>query len=72
MDPELLNRATSKCVASCDQDFQLVLEEPERDFGQVGGLAHAVDTDEGDSVRGGTLMGGRGSELLPDGQEDVR
>lgn len=44
-------------VASGDQDAQAVLDEPEANFGQIGALADAIDTDENDAIRKALLRG---------------
>jgi hypothetical protein len=38
-------------IARSDEDSETILDEPEAHFGQVGALAHAVDADEGDTIR---------------------
>lgn len=46
MDTKLLHGAAPESVARCNQDTEIVLEEPEADFAEVRGLSNAVDADE--------------------------
>lgn len=50
MHGELLDGARTESVAGGDEDLVLVLQQEEADLGQVGGLADAVDSDDGDDV----------------------
>jgi hypothetical protein len=45
-----------ECIAGSNEDPEAILDEPEADFGQISALAHAINTDEGDTV-GYTLLG---------------
>lgn len=58
VDGELLDGAGAEGVAGGDEDFVLVLQEEEADLGEVGGLADAVDADDGHDV-GAALAEGR-------------
>ena len=63
-----LDGAGAEGVAVGDEDAVLVLEEEEADLGQVGGLAHAVDADNGHDVRAARVQrrrrrGGDGVDL---------
>lgn len=58
VDGELLDGAGTEGVAGGDEDLVLVLQEEEADLGQVGGLADAVDADDGHDVGAGLAEGG--------------
>lgn len=47
---ELLHGAGAECVAGCDKEGEVVLEEEEGEFGEVGGFTDAVDSDDGNYV----------------------
>lgn len=60
VDGELLDGAGAEGVSGGDEDLVLVLQEEEADLGEVGGLADAVDADDGDDVGAGLAQrGGR-------------
>ncbi len=46
-----LTLARPESIAGGNEDPELVLDEPEADLGEVGGLAHAVHAAEGHHVR---------------------
>ena len=46
MNSQLLHGSGPEGIAGGNQHPELVLQQPEADFGQVGGLAHAVDAAE--------------------------
>lgn len=50
-------RTRTEGVARRDEDFDVVLPQPVRDLGQVGGLAHAIDAAEDDDVGLAALLG---------------
>ena len=54
--PELFDGARTECVTGSDEDGEVVLEEEEGQFGEIGGFSNAVDADDGDNV--GTRFGG--------------
>jgi hypothetical protein len=67
-EPELAQHAPES-IARSDEDPEAILDEPEADFGQVGALSHAVDTDEGDTIRHTLLRRRkRRRQFLPDGK----
>lgn len=47
---ELLDGAGAEGVAGGDEELQVVLEEEEGEFGEVGRFADAVDADDGDYI----------------------
>ena len=58
MDAELFDGAGAEGVAGGDEKGEVVLEEEEGEFGEVGGFADAVDANDGDYVGAG--FGGEG------------
>jgi hypothetical protein len=58
-----------ECIARSDEDPEAILDEPEADFRQVGALAHAINADEGDTIRHTLLRRRkRRRQFLPDGK----
>ncbi len=56
-------------VTGSDEDPEAILDEPEADFRQVGALAHAVDADEGDTIRHTSLRRREWRrQFFPDGE----
>ena len=55
MRPELFDRPGPEGVAGGDEDVELVLQQPEADLGQVGGLPDPVHPAEGHHIR--TVVG---------------
>lgn len=47
---QLFHGAGAEGVAGGDENFEVVLEKEEGEFGKVGRFAHAVDADDGDDV----------------------
>ena len=68
MDAKLLDSAGAEGVAGGDEDAVFVLQEEEADFAEVGGLADAVDADNGDDIG----SWGRGSCGGTNGAEKVQ
>ena len=57
MNSQLLHGSGPEGIAGGNQHPELVLQQPEADFGQVGGLAHTIDPAEGDDIRSLVLFG---------------
>jgi hypothetical protein len=38
-------------ITRSDKNSEAILDKPEADFRQVGALAHAIDADEGNTIR---------------------
>ena len=53
MDAELFDGAGAEGITGGDEEGEVVLEEEECKFGEVGGFADAVDADDGDDVGAG-------------------
>jgi hypothetical protein len=61
-----------KSIARSDEDPEPILDEPEADLRQIGALAHAVDADEGDTIRHTLLRRRkRRRQFFPDGKQHV-
>lgn len=72
VDAQLFDGAGAEGVAGGDEEAEVVLEEEEGEFGEVGGFADAVDADYGDCVGAGGGAGeGWGGGDGVDGVEDV-
>lgn len=46
----MLGSTTAECIASGDENAEMILDQPKTDLGQVGGLAHTVHSAEGHDV----------------------
>ena len=59
-------------IARSDEHPEAILYEPEANFGQVRALPHAVDPDEGDTIRHTSLRRRkRRRQFFPDGKQHV-
>lgn len=70
MHAQLLHCSTTKRVARCDKNAEIVLQEPEADFAEVGGFSDAIDSNERNSVRN-ARSGRCWAKFSADGEEEV-
>jgi hypothetical protein len=61
-----------ECIACSDEDPEAILDEPEADLRQVGAFAHAINADEGNTIRHTLLRRRkRRRQFFPDGKQHV-
>ena len=67
VDTQLLDGARAEGVTGRDEDFEVVLEKEEGEFGEVGGFADAVNADYRDYVGAGFRRNGVEGRRVGDG-----
>lgn len=67
VDAQLLDGTGAEGVGGADEDAEVVLKEEKSNFGERGGFADAVDTDDADDIGARGVGGGDGAQEIERG-----